>query len=229
LLKLVEDENGEFELETKNCNIPHRYFLNENQMYRISDLYYKYIDKIVLIGNIDEKEYLKQKNSMLIYDGGTGREYEILEYKKGDNLKSTNTNCGNKHTWRKVSGNEKLKVEIDVKRKSSSKLECNFTARNYEKGFLGIWYWCTRNMKVDVSLDFKYMDTTSSNGQSEWVGWKFGSLVHVDGYNNAQHMSKTVEISARFIPTCEDCYPVFTNYKVWADNKKAPTLNENCN
>lgn len=60
-LQLIEEENGEYTLETKYYNILYKYFLNQDRIFQVGDKMYKAYSECLI--SVDESKVEELKNS----------------------------------------------------------------------------------------------------------------------------------------------------------------------
>lgn len=138
--------------------------------------------------------------------------YETIPCFNNSNLKDMETNCGTRQAWRPQNGKNRVKIIIDVRKSLFKKVTCSFLARPYKKTF-GVWYHCSRTMKSDVKLNYKYWALISTNGSANTYGWVYESL---NFYRNYTYVSSHSKSENPFTGTSYP-NPSFTSYDVWVD------------
>lgn len=178
-LQLIDDENGELELETKFYNNPKRYFLNKDYMFEIGNSLYKVVEEGVIISGSENYDLLKEIDSDNIesyVNKNEGLTFLSNKFKVEDNgLKDATYNCGQSKTARKTNGRDRVKMEMSISYSDTygwdpiNQVEYPMTIlNNYVlirpyKRTLGIWYWCSRTLSCDLKIA---VDTYYSN-----IGW----------------------------------------------------------
>ncbi|PKL71053.1 MAG: hypothetical protein CVV29_12645 [Methanobacteriales archaeon HGW-Methanobacteriales-2] len=84
LIKLGVDDNGEYEMDTKHCDMPERYFLNESRMYQVGDSVYKVFDNIKIVAGTQDADFLKSIDEHILLDKND--KFKIVEKNEISNL-----------------------------------------------------------------------------------------------------------------------------------------------
>ncbi len=173
---LIEDENGEIEIESKLYDKPQRYFLNKDHIFGIGDSLIKVLDNDMVVSNISNLDLLNQINDDNIQGFKQYSEDLIFlsDYVDRDK-KLKSGNCGKSHTARatRKRNRTKLKLELGTLDHDTGYPDyIPFTLANervlirpYKKTF-GVWYWCSRTLMCEIkyTLDVK-------NQYGSWEGF----------------------------------------------------------
>jgi len=158
-LQLVEDNAGGYELDVIFSDNPYRFFANSDCLFQVNNKICKvYKDAVV---SVDENKIDELKNA----DFNTAVSIEnssLLTSSNNSYYKSESIDCVSS-TFRSDSGDERIRLKIgkwaDI---SYPYLACAyFEARPYHQGFLGIWYYCTRDVSVDINIGVTYLNSNN--------------------------------------------------------------------
>ena len=225
-LQLIEDENGEFELETKFWNRSNRYFLNENNMYQVGDSVYKVLATGTIIGNTKDLDSFYQIGNDIDYSVSSNFLFIPKDnYNKTIEKSIEYSDCGTSQTWRSTTDDERLKIEIEVYKSGSNSVTCHFISRPYIK-ILGIWYWCSRKMKADIKLEFRYFSRISNNPGT--LGWRNNELVFYNDFLDVSKFEDSETFTATDVCDNGDYSPRFNSYDVWGDTYKVAEIDADC-
>lgn len=217
-IQLIEDGNGEFELETKLYNRPDRYILNGDNMFQVGTSVYKVIDDCVVVGNeIDIETFYAYNDNLDSYVGNN--KFSIIKNTGGTLEKSVTTNCGTGNTWRKTDGNKRLKVVTSVSNPYvNNTVTCHFIARSYKLAI--VWVWETRIMSADVSLNYSFKYNTDD-------GFRLyeNELFVNSGPSNVQKIEGTQERNIGFVLQDSE---KFASYDVYVTSAGAPDVDDDC-
>jgi hypothetical protein len=226
-LQLIEDKNGELELETKFFNRIERYFLNKDNMFQIGDSVYKVFESATIIASTADIDILSQVSDNINYYKQNAN-FRILSTNKFStvNQKSVNADdCGTGQIWRSDNDNERLKVEIEVYKSGSNSVTCHFISRPYNK-VLGIWYWCSRSMKADINLNFRYFCRVLDNPAT--YTWQNNGLIFYNNYITESKFEDTETFTASDIYNSDEFHPRFISYDVWVDTDQVSPIDIEC-
>ena len=219
-LQLIDDENGEFELETKFYNNPQRYFLNKNKMFEIGNSLYKLIEEGTIVCSSENIEMLKQIGDHNI----DAFKKDTLNLKFIPNnieenigsLKDATYNCGTQETLRKTDGRDRLKVFLKVYIYGAY-VKTKVLIRPYKKTW-GVWYHCRRTIKANIKIATDYY--------VPYHGWQRAQYSYYNSGEKAYKLERT--IGSEWIP--DDSYGKHIGgYSVWADTPSVPALKKDRN
>jgi len=216
-LQLIEDENGELELETKLYKSPNRYLLNNYRMFQIGDTVFKEFESGIIMTRFENISDLKnagnQINSLVQDDRFI---YVPNNLNTTNNLKSTNSSCGTEYSETSTNDKNRLKVELKIE-KSLGKLKNHYIQRPYKKT-LGVWFWCSRTMAADVICEYSWVDKPT--GERKAVAYWF--------YKDWQNASVFEMVNWTNDVDFDNSY-YFSSYQIWADTYSVPEIWSRCN
>jgi hypothetical protein len=165
LLELVEDEKGEYELDTKLSNLPYRYFANKNGFFQVSNHICKAFPEGVL--SVEERHVGLISNSD--FYTCLSNQYVSVVFQRIDGFKGLNSTC-NGGTFRADNGNERIRLIVDAGyyTLSGTNISQVFTiweARPYNR-VLGVWYHAIRTTSCSIDINIKYR-----NSSGTWRTW----------------------------------------------------------
>lgn len=224
-LQLIEDDNGELELETKYYNLPERYLINKSHMVQVGENIHRYFKEGIVITNHQNIKALK-RSDLDIKEFENKDEYTVLLnrdiYLKS--LKSTSGNCGTGVSERSTDGKNRLKIELSLSstfepRWDISDLKVRYIQRPYKKT-LGVWYWCSRTMKADAKWHYSFV--------SEYSGEQTRIIENSSYYHDWTHTSKfEKEFEEQYYANGTSFY--FTSYDIWGDTHSVSPIHRTCN
>jgi hypothetical protein len=145
-LQLIEEENGEYTLETKYYNILYKYFLNQDRIFQVGDKMYKAYSECLI--SVDESKVEELKNS----------NFEMAQKLKGSKIKlsqnylKSTSNCGSYDEVRADSNNERIKQQFSANIydwDDSWGINCVHIATAYKRVW-PIWYRVGRQINADI-------------------------------------------------------------------------------
>lgn len=222
-LQLIDDGNGELELETTFYDRADRYFLNKDKMYQIGDTVIKAFETGTVKASINDLDILKSlKSDDVNYNQDNPVYKAIANSDNGDiSLKSTAGSCGTSHTWRSTNGKNRLKVKMNVYNNGGKKVKSHFIARPYKRT-LRVWFYCSRTMKVDADFVVYYWDKSASGSSYERKEYPLSYYVNWQGLSKYERNQNIWCIHSGFKPS-------YKNYDVWADTYSVSPISQECN
>lgn len=162
-LQLIQGSDGDLTLEVVDYKNPYRYFINNEKLFQIDNVVYKVIGDFILSTGIDNITKLKTINLENISSFEEDIEVSFLNYKQPElpnKLKDDTYNCGtNPGTGTVTNGGERTKIELDIYMDdviwAGTCLYSHYLVRPYNR-FLGIWYWCNRDLEADINVAEDY-------------------------------------------------------------------------
>lgn len=221
-LQLTELENGEYELDTKFDMTTEKYLMNTNQMYQIGDSIYKYFTEGMVVASSSELNVLLNEDVDFFREQGRLIYFESVNKSANEFL----TDCGISATWRSTNGKERLKVDIGVD-KSDNEVTCSFLVRPYHK-VLGIWYWCTRTVKADIEIYYRYNARVIKNGNYSFET-KFSSISFSSNYTNVPKYEGSETLTTNLLASNPNNTCLLTKFNVSADSYDVSPISEDCN
>jgi hypothetical protein len=156
-LQLIEDETGEWTLETKLHVNPMRYFANEKMIFQIGDDVVKVFETSSVktqMNNVDELIQLSSSNFDEYEESGRFSLFNQVDPMSVLNLKDATHNCGTDRDDRATSGKERIYLRISMERLDTSfgpLVQSSYMIRPYYK-VLGVWYWTKRILKCELKV-----------------------------------------------------------------------------
>ncbi len=165
-LRLVEDENGEFSLETILSDNPNRYLINDDKMFIINKNVYKVFEEGIVTTQVERKEFLKginDKNISKYIDNVNIRYMPIhIESINETRLKDASYNCGTYHSNTHTDNTNRTTIEISISYWDTYDINgipmTIFQNRVFvkpEKKTI-FWFGCTRTISCDVKIAVDY-------------------------------------------------------------------------
>lgn len=173
-LILVEDGNGEYELDTRLSSNSFAIFANLDGLFQVDDKIFKVYENAVLSVDVQELEILKASSY------NEALTFSTVVTSKISMMKSTESVCSGTSV-RSDNGGERIRLQVDA-----YNIFCNdcislygitdliqviayFEARPYNR-VLGIWYRCKRTISCSIKLNFDYKN---SDGEDSWTNYDY--------------------------------------------------------
>lgn len=162
-LQLLEDENGEFTLETVLLNNSNRYFLNKDKMFKIDETVYKVFEKGVAMASITNIELLKNVNDPNIFLTQVDKSIHFMPANDKSNslavTKDAAYNCGTTASRSITNGRDRTHIDMsidyldsyDINGLPQTVFQNRLLIRPYKKTLL-VWYWCSRTISCDIKV-----------------------------------------------------------------------------
>ena len=207
--QLIEEDNGEYTLETKNYNNPWKYLVNEDNMFQVGSKLYKVYSNSLLL--VDESKIDQIKN----VDLETAVSIEGALF-LGNNMKSALSDCGTHTVDRHDDGRERIKLEMWAK--STEYGNCWLAGSYFEAtAYRLIWpIWYRKVREITVSID----NTTYI--------YEAGNLEVRERIQTTGEISKTTDFwhetpmpVTQIMKPCGEITASFGNYDSWAKQDEA--------
>jgi len=181
-LQLIENDNGEYILETMLPTSSYRYVVNMDRMYQVNNKIYKIYEKGIAVAMEEDIELLKSASDELINKFTTIYNIEFMPFDVETTQKATSEWCGNTFFHDdKINGNNKTYFSLELEQNTQSWGTTSFVhyyIRPYKKT-LGIWFYCSRTISWDINC-YIYGRTVTGEwpyGKEHLVGTQGASLV----------------------------------------------------
>lgn len=185
-LQLIEEEEGDFTLETKMFNKSIKYLINNDYMLQIGDTVLKIFESGMAIAHISKKNEL-QKMSVAEFEN------EIVNpnYSSIKKNRAKGELFAKDYTSRIESGSDRLYLGVECSDWTLLGLldhKIEYMLRPYRKT-LGVWFQCSRTIEGNIDVEFAYLDL---NGRYQ-VGARRESISRA----NRSHASNIWKIDSR--------------------------------
>ncbi len=154
--QLIEDDKGEFTLETKLFSSPYRYIINMEQMFQIENKIYKVFENGIASTSIENIELLRVADKFTIIKFAENPNIDF-KYNEQDieNLKSANVWCGNNtREVRSTNGKDRTYFKLVLEQSTGvwgSAADVFCFIRPYKRTW-GIWFFCGRHISWDIDV-----------------------------------------------------------------------------
>ncbi len=160
-LQLVEDNNGEYELDARLGEAPFSILANRDGFFQVGNRICKvYKDAVV---SADEQHIDKLKSATID---------EALLFSdvlvSANMVKSSQSGCSAETVARCDNGNERIRLSIGsyICEGAIAVVYIYYEARPYNK-ILGIWYRCRRTISCEIDMNIYYQSAVDN----KWVNW----------------------------------------------------------
>ena len=224
-LQLIEDDNGEFSLETVLFKQNYRYFANKDKMFQIGDIIYLILEDVTVSADQSKIGKLKEitESNYLSYTDDVDVSFSTLLTESHLSPKDDTYNCGNDAEQRVTNDRERtyFSISIITMNTNGTNQYVYYLVRPYKKT-LGIWYWCTRHISCSIKVAFDYPDYTS------YYSYVWKRKIDDDQRTNVYASSISGELCSTWISTGftapSSPRAHFGGYNCWADT---PSTNPN--
>ncbi|MBI9069050.1 MAG: hypothetical protein JEZ09_17265 [Salinivirgaceae bacterium] len=151
-LQLIEDENGEYTLETKYYYLANKYIMNNDNMYQINNTVYKVFNSGIASAPIEHTDILKMADESIISKVAENYNIKFESNNKGEW-------CGNQtRDVRSTNGKNRTYFRLTLNAfsppgGSGTNAWVDFFARPYKKT-LGVWYHCKRSISFKINCSY---------------------------------------------------------------------------
>lgn len=217
-LQLVEDEDGELTLETRYYNHPARYLINREGMVLVGDTVVKVFEEGTFKAHRRDLQQVASLQRVEDCPAHLGRFVPVKAISKTVDIGAKAAACGGpEHVWRSTNGNNRLKahISITVQQILSPVATCELLARPYKRT-LGVWFWCSRTMKVDATVTWGYTEGNVRNTST---------MVFQEGY---KHDSKLERKDRPMVLPPNYKELSFDSFNVWIDSYSTAPIHSVC-
>jgi hypothetical protein len=215
-LQLIEEDNGEYTMETKYYDSPYRYFLNKNAMFQIGKKVCKIYGKYLISVGEERSDELKNaslEQALLI--GEPISQIQTVQQK-------SSSGCGDDVTVRKDNGNERIRLLLQCDYSTPpgqffTYVTGYFQARPYKKVW-PIWYRCERDVSVSINMDISFTNTL---GNSNIFSWDYD-----DSRENVNEID-VYSLGPNYVDIDEEIY--FNAFDCWASQENTGKAIALCN
>jgi len=151
-LQLVEDENGEFELETCLDGNILKYFANSDGFFQVGDSIYKVYNEGTIATSSNNFEDLKNYN---FSEALQNSQFRCISNRTHSSEKSSTVGCLLDDPIREDSGNERIKLYFYPSNLHTGYFIMNISINSYKR-VLGIWWNVDRTLTCDLTIDCAY-------------------------------------------------------------------------
>lgn len=226
-LQLEENENGELMLETKLCNNPNRYVINNQMMFQVGDSLFKVFENGISTSHVTNYEKLNKLDDRTF----NLKKSQVKTHKCipiEPSIKGTASNCGTSDDDYESSGNNRTHMWIScsyehiwdyvMNRPAGTWVETYYKVRPYKRT-LGIWYWSTRTISCDINTAIEFYINGSWYSENLYGGVLNKRDSKVEGTYGFWASSGYFSVTSIY----------FAEYDCWADTPSSPEVNLECN
>jgi len=215
----IREEEGEKFLSSYYENSPFYYFMNCDQVLAIGDTLIKVFDHYLAKTTVDKS---KEINSLKegVFEEGYDYYYFI------DNVSITkeySCDCtSTESVFRSTDGNNRLYVRFTIGPMGVANVyRCYYKLRPYHR-IMGIWFFCSRTIYYDFTVEWKYQLNPSSPNQ-----WTYGSGSASDTHGTGASMIDGYLLNISAFPNT--WYNLqFNSFSGWAKTLDTPKCNITC-
>jgi hypothetical protein len=220
LLKLVEDENGEFTLKTCLCNNTLKYLANPNGFFQISDSIYKVYNEGTISVDFDNYEELKNLDFNDVNNNSFTHVFNKMHFIE----KSSPLGCLLQEPLEHKDGNEKIQLLFYPSNTLvTSEVLMNIELSAYKRYVGFVWVKKERNLQCDIKIDCSYK-TPSGNWTSHMFEYSNSGTIakEIIGYLSSGKICKKWNVNP------SEVMGIYY-WDVWAKQENAELARRTCN
>lgn len=157
-LEIINEDGGDFTVQTKLSNSINRYFVNSEKIFQIGKSYIKVLNNALVSCQASFFNELKQISDVNLDKYESNQNFKVSRTLQSLNLKSTTDeiyNCGYGTSNTKTNGNDRTTITIGLNEFNPSgfpftELNCTYQVKPQHKS-IG-WWGCTRHISSNVKV-----------------------------------------------------------------------------